>query len=128
MNWMASQGKKSWPITKPIISILRINFRNTKLVTNSLISRAEACCCYLFITEERHDGGAGVVGVLPGNEGGHHEPQQGGEDGHHRQGRDGGEEDGEFVVSHGKNGGNEERLVSQLRDLGVRLVGAADKC
>ena len=31
---------------------------------------------YSVLTEERHDGGAGVVGVLPGHEGGHHEPGQ----------------------------------------------------
>ena len=82
---------------------------------------------YLVLTEERHDGRAGVVGVLPGDEGRHHEPQQGGEDSHHRQGGDGGQEDCELVVSHGKNGGNEESLVPQLWDLEGGLV-RAEKC
>ena len=48
------------------------------------------------LTEERHDGSAGVVRVLPGDEGRHHEAQQGGEDSHHCQGCDGSKEDCEL--------------------------------
>ena len=50
--------------------------------------------------EEEHDGGAGVVGVLPGDELGHHEPQEGRQDGHGGQGRDGREEHLEIIVAH----------------------------
>ena len=38
--------------------------------------KVSVCLHYLVLTKERHDGGAGVVGVLPGHEGGHHEPGQ----------------------------------------------------
>ena len=44
------------------------------------------------LTEERHDGSAGVVRVLPGDEGRHHEAQQCREDSHHGQRRDGRQE------------------------------------
>ena len=47
----------------------------------------------MLLTKEEHDSGAGVVCVLPRDEGRHHEPQQGREDRHHCQGRDGSEED-----------------------------------
>ena len=42
--------------------------------------------------EEEHDGSAGVVGVLPRDERGHHEAKKSREDCHHRQGRYGAEE------------------------------------
>ena len=53
----------------------------------------EGLNCWTELTKEEHDSGTGVVGVLPGYEGRHHEPQQGREDRHHCQGRDGSEED-----------------------------------
>ena len=51
----------------------------------------------LTLTEQEHDGRAGVVGVLPGYEGRHHEPQQGREDSHDCQGCDGSKEDCELA-------------------------------
>ena len=100
---------------------------------------------YCLLTEQEHDGRAGVVGVLPGYEGRHHEPQQSREDSHDCQGCDGSKEDcelarfltlinqkipdrerrmfknhpdcGHLIVSHGKDSGNEESLVTELRYL-----------
>ena len=55
--------------------------------------------------EEEHDGRAGVVGDLPGDEGGHHPAQQRGEDRHEVESGEGGEEDDEFVVPHSPDQG-----------------------
>ena len=57
------------------------------LKLDGLATRGLACACFycesarvvdsstdILLTEERHDGGAGVVGVLPRNKGGHHKP------------------------------------------------------
>ena len=50
--------------------------------------------------EEEHDGRAGVVGDLPGDEGGHHPAQHRREDRHEVEGGEGGEEDDQLVVPH----------------------------
>ena len=66
--------------------------------------------------EEEHDGSAGVVGDLPGYEGGHHPAQQGRQDRHQVEGGQRPREDVELVVGHGQDGGDEESLVPDLRD------------